>query len=144
MCCAVSPLMLCHTLGNLLPLSPLPNMATGMTTPELYKYEDILMGFISHFKWYWQREIMHLKPLTTKRNWKKMWLCINSLWPSDVIWQQGSRSTLAQVMACCLTAPSHYLKQCWLMISGVLWHSPKSNFTENTQDICHWNEFEIY
>ena len=53
---------------------------------------------------------------------------INSLWPSDVIWQQGTRSTLAQVMACCLTAPSHYLNQCWLMISEVLWHSPDSNF----------------
>ena len=25
--------------------------------------------------------------------------------------------TLAQVMACCLTAPSHYLNQCWLIIS---------------------------
>ena len=60
---------------------------------------------------------------------------INSLWPSDVIWGQGSRSTLAQVMACCLTAPSHYLNQCWLMISGVFWHSPDSNFTENTQKI---------
>ena len=53
----------------------------------------------------------------------------NSLWTSDVIWRQGSRSTLAQVMACCLTAPSHYLNQCWLMISEVLWHSPDSNFT---------------
>ena len=28
-------------------------------------------------------------------------------------------STLAQVMACCLTAPSHYLKQCWLIINKV-------------------------
>ena len=28
-------------------------------------------------------------------------------------------------MACCLTAPSHYLNQCWLIISMVLWHSPK-------------------
>ena len=36
---------------------------------------------------------------------------INSLWPSDAIWRQGPRSTLAQVMACCLTAPSHYLNQ---------------------------------
>ena len=34
---------------------------------------------------------------------------LNSLWPIDVIWRQGSRSTLAQIMACCLTAPSHYL-----------------------------------
>ena len=57
---------------------------------------------------------------------------VNSLWPRDVIWWQGSRSTLAQVMACCLTAPSHYLPQCWLMISKVLWHSPDRNFTENT------------
>ena len=39
------------------------------------------------------------------------------------IWQQRSGSTLAQVMACCLTAPSHYLNQCWLIISKVLWHS---------------------
>ena len=26
-------------------------------------------------------------------------------------------------MACCLTAPSHYLNQCWLNISKVWWHS---------------------
>ena len=68
----------------------------------------------------------------------------NSLWPGDVIWWQESRSTLNQVMACCLTAPSHYLNQCWLMISEVLWHSPDSNFTENTSVIYGWNEFEIY
>ena len=33
------------------------------------------------------------------------------------------QSTLAQVMASCLMAPSHYLSQCWLMISEVLWHT---------------------
>ena len=31
---------------------------------------------------------------------------LKSLWPSDVIWRRGSRSTLAQVMSCCLTAQS--------------------------------------
>ena len=36
----------------------------------------------------------------------------NSLGPSDAIWRQRSGSTLAQVMACCLTAPSHNLNQC--------------------------------
>ena len=35
------------------------------------------------------------------------------------------------VMAWCLTAPSHYLNQCWLIITDVLWHSPKSNFTRS-------------
>ena len=64
---------------------------------------------------------------------------INTLWPNDVIWWRWSWSTLAQVMACCLTAPSHYLNQCWLMISGVLWHSPDSNFTENIKDNYLWN-----
>ena len=48
---------------------------------------------------------------------------VNSLWPSDAVWQQRPGSTLAQVMACCLTAPSHYLNQCWLIISKVFWHS---------------------
>ena len=68
----------------------------------------------------------------------------NSLGPSEAIWWHRSGSTLAQVMACCLTAPSHCLNQRWLMISEVLWHSTDSNFTENTQDIYLWNEFEIY
>ena len=44
---------------------------------------------------------------------------VNSLGLSDAIWQQKTGSTLAQVMASCLTAPSHYLNQCWLMISKV-------------------------
>ena len=47
----------------------------------------------------------------------------NSLCPSDAIWQHRSGSTLAQVMACCLTAPSHYLNQCWLIISEVQWRA---------------------
>ena len=53
---------------------------------------------------------------------------VNSLWPSHAIWQHRSGSTLAQVMACCLMVSSHYLNQCWLIIDGVLWHSPVSNF----------------
>ena len=53
---------------------------------------------------------------------------VYSLWPSDVIWQHRSRSTLAQEMAWCLMVPSHCLKKCWL-IKGVLWHSPHRNFT---------------
>ena len=49
---------------------------------------------------------------------------LNPLWPSDAIWHCISGSTLAQVMACCLMAPSHYLNQCWLSIKMVLWYSP--------------------
>ena len=65
--------------------------------------------------------------------WKYSFLLLNSLWPSDAIQWQKSGSTLAQVMASCLTAPSHYLNQCWLFISKVLWHTIDSNFTSNAQ-----------
>ena len=68
----------------------------------------------------------------------------NSLWPSDTIWRQRSGSTLAQVMACCLTAQSHYLNQCWLIISGVQWHSYQGNFTRDASTINHWNPLENY
>ena len=37
-----------------------------------------------------------------------------------------SGSTLAKVMACCLAAPRHYLKQCGLTISTSQWHSMTS------------------
>ena len=38
-------------------------------------------------------------------------------------------STLDQVMACCLAASSHYLNQCWLLISKVQWHPSHNNST---------------
>ena len=44
---------------------------------------------------------------------------INSLWPSDTI--RCHKTWLPNL----LMAPSHYLNQCWLIISEVLWHSPK-------------------
>ena len=55
---------------------------------------------------------------------------IHSLWPSDATWRHRSGSTLTQAMAWCLTAPSHYLKQCWLLISKVQWHSSEGNLTK--------------
>ena len=68
----------------------------------------------------------------------------NSLEPSDAIWRQRTRSTLAQVMACCLPAPSHYLNQCWLIMNLMLWHPPGNNYIEIYQNISSINEFENY
>ena len=67
---------------------------------------------------------------------------IKSLRPSDDTWQHWSWTTLAQVMACCLTAPSHYLNQCWLIIRGVLWHSSENSFAGIAQGINAGYEFE--
>ena len=46
-------------------------------------------------------------------------------------------------MACCLTAPSHYLNQCWPMIKGVLPHSLDLRVTSQ-KVVNPWNEFENY
>ena len=54
----------------------------------------------------------------------------NWLRPSDAIWRQRSGSTLDQIMACCLMAPSHYLNQCWLHGSHAVLISGKSAYFE--------------
>ena len=69
---------------------------------------------------------------------------VKSLRPSDAIWRHRFGSTLAQVMACCLMAPSHYLNQCWLIVSEVQWQSPGSNFTRDTSAMNHKNYIENY
>ena len=76
------------------------------------------------------------KPLKStkyrKYLYRFMLQCFNSLRPSDAIWRHRSGSRLAQAMACCLTAPSHYLNQCWLIISKVYLHSSDGNFIRDT------------
>ena len=48
----------------------------------------------------------------------------NSLWPSDAICWHKSGSILAQVMAWCPMAQSHYLNQSWLVINDSPFHTP--------------------
>ena len=69
---------------------------------------------------------------------------VNSLWPSDTIWWHRSGLTLVQVMPCCLTAPSHYLNQCWLVIKEVLWHSFQGDVCLNTHNLNSKIVLEIY
>ena len=67
-----------------------------------------------------------------------------SLWPSDAIWWHRYGSTLAHVMACCLTAPSHYLNQCWPIVNMVQWHSSEGNFTKDTSATNLWISLKTY
>ena len=62
--------------------------------------------------------------------------CVNALWVSWIIRPHRSKSTLAQVMACCL---SHYLNQCWPIIKIGLWHPPKSDFTRSGHELNQLN-----
>ena len=57
--------------------------------------------------------------------WKYTSSYLTILTTSD--WRHRSGSTLVQVMACCLTATSHYQNQCWLIFKGVLGPSPENN-----------------
>ena len=47
-------------------------------------------------------------------------------------------------MACCLTAPSHYLNQYWLVINEALCHLAKGNFTETILDITPYKVFDSH
>ena len=62
---------------------------------------------------------------------------------NDAIWWYTSGPTLAKIMACCLWEPNHYLNQCWLLVSEVLWHSPKSNFTVNDQATLYFSKMIV-
>ena len=57
---------------------------------------------------------------------------IKSLHHIATIWWHKSWSTLAQVMAWCLMAPSHYLNQCWL---EDYWYPSQGNVTEKLHKI---------
>ena len=69
---------------------------------------------------------------------------IKSLWHSDVSWRHRSGSILPQVMAWCLTAPSHYLNQRWLFISKFWWQSHEGNCTRDIAAINYSNQLQIY
>ena len=90
-----------------------------------------------------QTNWMTLKTFIQSRHFE--WVCpFNSLWSSDGKWWHRSGSTLALVMVCCLIAPSHYLNQCHLLISEVLWRSPVSNSIAHAQATILYNEIENY
>ena len=70
----------------------------------------------------WDRKFCFMEKLTNRaivNPQPRVAYKLNSLW---YIWQHKSGSTLAQVMAWCLTATSHYLNHCCFIIKCVLWY----------------------
>ena len=98
----------------------------GLSKRVVFLNREIIHDFIrtDHSKWWnlcaFAKTLLislHRFHCVTKNS------ALNSLWPSDAIWWQRFGSTVAQVMAWCCQAPSHYLNQCWFIITGVLWLS---------------------
>ena len=50
---------------------------------------------------------------------------------SDAIWWHISESTLAQIVACCLTETSHFLNQCWLGVNMTITNTLQLNLNRN-------------
>ena len=70
--------------------------------------------------------------------------CVNTLWPSGAVWWHTSDSTVSQVMAWCLLAPSHYLNQSWLVISESQWHQSEHISQEIPQALITLISFKIH
>ena len=71
-------------------------------------------------------------------------LNITTVWPSKVLWWPISWLPFVQEVTCIHQAPSHYLNQCLLMITGILWYSFVGIFTDNIWIISQQNVFKFY
>ena len=72
------------------------------------------------------------------RSWSSTILTKTGLFPCLVsvtdwppVWLCRSWSTVVEVMAWCLMAPSHYLNQCWLVINKFLLNTSKCIFCDD-------------
>ena len=69
-----------------------------------------------------------------------MWRLPNVLIPHSVMELAEHQLNMLKVMACCVTAPGHYLNQCWLISSEIQWY-----FEGNASNIFnHHNVFQNY
>ena len=82
------------------------------------------------------QQVVCKKLVVLLRPW---WECVNSLWSNDAIWQHRSGSTMVQVMVCFLTAPSHYMNRCLVLISEVLWHPSEKFYIEWPRFYSVWS-----
>ena len=66
--------------------------------------------------------------------------------PFNPLWHNDINSSISfgsgNSLACCLTAPTHYLNQFWLIISATQWQSTAGHFTIDATVINHQNYIE--
>ena len=92
----------------------------NIANPMLYSFDEIELSNLNCEGKSWSKSapVPNFQAVKLESCWKGRLhadckiLVLNSLWPGDAIWRPGTRSTWAQVMASCLTAPSNYLNQC--------------------------------
>ena len=94
---------------------PVNSPHKGPVTWKMFPSDDVIMRF-QDSGWRYH-EILQPSSLTGIQ----VHHCVpNSLPPSLDIWRQRFWSTMAQIMACCLTVPNQYQNQCWLKSTHLL------------------------
>ena len=83
---------------------------------EMVGFTVVFVGSACHFSSQAAKISSAATPCTTRSRWPRIH---NEKILSLTHWGLATGSTLAQVMAWCLMAPSHYLNQCWPIISEV-------------------------
>ena len=74
--------------------------------------------------------------------------CVTVTWlrksspPSATYMWQWIRSAMVQIWFVAYSAPSHYLKQCWIIVNWTLWKKLQWNFNQNTKLFIHENASE--
>ena len=68
---------------------------------------------------------------------------VNSFWRKVPTWRNSSRTTLAQVKACCLTASSHYLSQYWHTVNWTLGNKSHHNTKLFLSRKCLWKKCHL-
>ena len=81
------------------------------------------MGSLGHNELTSNTVWLYLSDKRTNTQWETMLTHCGLVTPygDTGLGQHRSWSTLAQEMACCLTAPSHYLNKCWLFLHARPW-----------------------
>ena len=94
----------------------------GLQQNNAIHYKIVLiMVLLDKYIWAWR------KPPTSYKQFVNVWMSHISLRLVNAICDQRAWSTLVLPIACCLTAPGHYLNKWWLTSSEVWWHSEKCN-----------------
>ena len=121
----------------------LAHISYGPISKKIFIMTESWNGKTFHItKQLWCRALMFSLLLACISCWINSWVAsnlkyLNSLWPSKAILWHRTWSTLVQVMAWCLMAPSHHRNQSWLLISEVLYCQHEGHFTGNAKDINH-------
>ena len=98
---------------------------------------------------HWHCGNLTIAPVPAKQPW---WIWINTsceIIMNDYITQTKQSTTkpcayllgytVALIIVCWLSTPSHYLNQCRLIISEAVWRSPEGNPTWNAKkNMCPW------